>query len=137
MEDDEELQELRNERIRELMMKRSIDTKMTGDIIQANSSNFSEIINSSMPVLVDFYTTWCPPCAKMAPIIEALANDYAETFMFAKLNCDEEPSIARQFSVSSIPTFIFYVSGRPVQQVIGAVGRDPIEKIMKSILSGK
>ena len=53
MEDDEKLQELRNKRMRELMMKRSVDKKMTGDIIQANSSNFSEIINSSMPVLVD------------------------------------------------------------------------------------
>ena len=137
MDDDEELQKIRKKRMRELLMKRSVDVKMKGDIIQADSSNFNEIINSNMPVLVDFYTTWCPPCAKMAPIIEALATDYAESFMFAKLNCDEEPSIARQFSVSSIPTFIFYVSGRPVKQVIGAVGRDPIEKIMKSILSGK
>jgi thioredoxin 1 len=137
LDDDEELQELRKKRMAELMKtKRSVDVKMAGQIIQADSSNFNEIINSNVPVLVDFYTTWCPPCAKMAPIIETLAEDYTGKFVFGKLNCDEEPAIARQFHVSSIPTFIFFKNGSPVKQVIGAVGRDPIEKIMKSLLSG-
>jgi thioredoxin 1 len=136
LENDEELQELRKKRIAELMKtKRSVDEKMTGQVIQADSSNFNEIINSNMPVLVDFWASWCPPCKTMEPIIEALAKDYSG-FVFAKLNCDEEPAIARQFHVSSIPTFIFFKNGSPVKQVIGAVGRDPIEKIMKSLLSG-
>lgn len=137
MEDDEELQELRKKRMRELMKtKRSVDVKMTGQILTADSSNFNEIINSNMPVLVDFWASWCPPCKTMEPIIEALAKDYAGKFVFSKLNCDDEPAIARQFLVSSIPTFIFFKNGSPVKQVIGAVGRDPIEKIMKNLLSG-
>jgi len=137
MEDDEELQELRKKRMAELMKtKRSVGVKMAGQVIQVDSSNFDEIINSNMPVLVDFYANWCPPCKTMAPIIEALATDYSGRIVFSKLNCDEEPAIARQFSVSSIPTFIFFKNGSPVKQVIGAVGRDPIEKIMKSLLSG-
>lgn len=137
MEDDEELQELRKKRMAELMKtKGSVDAKMTGDVIKADSSNFNEIINSNMPVLVDFWASWCPPCKTMEPIIEALAKDYAGKFVFSKLNCDEEPAIARQFSVSAIPTFIFFKNGSPVKQAIGAVGRDPIEKIMKSLLSG-
>jgi thioredoxin 1 len=118
-------------------MKRSVNAKMTGEIIHANSGNFNEIISSNMPVLVDFFTFWCPPCKTMEPIIEALANDYAGKAKFAKINCDEEPMIARQFSVASIPTFIFFKEGKPVKQVIGAVGRDPIEKIIKSLLSAE
>ncbi|MFX1519123.1 MAG: thioredoxin, partial [Promethearchaeota archaeon] len=113
MDDDEELQKLREKRMKELMT-RSVNAKMTGDIIQVGSDNFNEIINSNMPVLVDFYANWCPPCKTMAPIIEALAVDYKGKFVFSKLNCDEEPTIARQFSVSSIPTFIFFKNGKPV-----------------------
>jgi thioredoxin 1 len=138
MEGDEELQELRKKRMRELM-KRSVEAKMPENvpvgIIPLDSGNFNEIINSNVPVLVDFYTVWCPPCETMKPIVETLAKDYAGKFVFAKLNCDEESSIARQFSVYSIPTFIFFREGKPVKQVVGAVGRDPIEKIIKSLIS--
>ena len=114
------------------MMKRK---KKTKGVTPLNSSNFEEFIkNASVPVIVDFWATWCMPCKIMAPVMEELADDYAEKAIFAKLNIDENLEVANRYNVMSIPLFIIFKQGRPVEKIIGAVGRGPLEEALKKQL---
>lgn len=75
-------------------------------------SNFTETISGSkLPVLVDIYTEWCPPCKKLAPIMEKLDEEYKEKVSFCKMNLDENPETGNDLSVNVIPTVILYVNG--------------------------
>lgn len=80
-----------------------------------------EVIKSNQPVLVDFWAPWCAPCRTVSPIIEKLANEYQGKFKFCKLNIDDNPKIAAEFHIISIPTILFFKDGRVEDTVIGAV----------------
>jgi thioredoxin 1 len=124
MSEDKELEKIRIKKRKE-MMKRKNKTK---GVTPLNSSNFEEFIkNASVPVIVDFWAAWCMPCKIMAPVMEELADDYAEKAIFAKLNIDENLEVANRYNVMSIPLFIIFKQGRPVEKIIGAVGRGPLE----------
>ncbi|MGN6714796.1 thioredoxin [Anaerocolumna jejuensis] len=92
-----------------------------------------EVLQSQVPVLVDFYADWCGPCKMMAPVIEEIAADYEGTVKVGKLNVDEAPNISSKYRVMSIPTLLFIKDGQVVDTVIGAVPKaqltDKIEKI--------
>jgi len=131
MPEDKELERIQIKKMKE-MMKRKKNTK---GVTPLNSSNFEEFIkNASVPVIVDFWAGWCMPCKIMAPVMEELADDYAEKIIFAKLNIDENLEVANRYNVMSIPLFIIFKQGRPVERIVGAVGRGPLEEALKKQL---
>ena len=93
-----------------------------------NSSNFEqEVINSSTPVLVDFWATWCGPCGMLAPVISQVAQKYAGKVKVGKVDVDEAPELAESFGVSSIPTLILFKDGQAVAQRVGGAPVGVIE----------
>ena len=96
-----------------------------------NDDNFQkEVIESSEPVLVDFWAAWCAPCRKLTPIIEELATAYKGRMIVGKLNVDEAASTAAQFGIKSIPTVILFKSGKVVEQVVGVQSKDAFQKLI-------
>jgi len=139
-EEDEELERIRRRKLREMMRRMAAgggeDIGKTGEVFTLNSSNFDQFIRSThLPVLVDFWADWCLPCLMMAPVIKELAKDYAGKAIFAKVNVDQNVDLASRFDIMSIPHFILFKDGRPVERVIGAVGRGPLEKLIRKYLT--
>ncbi|MBP9732135.1 MAG: thioredoxin [Candidatus Magasanikbacteria bacterium] len=96
-------------------------------------ANFQEeVLSSETPVLVDFWAPWCGPCQQMAPIIEELAHEYQDKgIKVGKLNVDENGTIANQYKVMSIPTFIVFKGGQVVDQVVGGVQKGRLEEVLE------
>ena len=133
MEKDKELERIRLRKLKELMDE-SKKTKVKGLTMLA-SSNFDRTLkDTNMPVLVDFWAGWCMPCIIMAPVIEELARDYAGKATFAKVNVDENPEISQRYNIMGIPHFIIFKDGKPVERIVGAVGRGPLENALKKHL---
>ncbi len=103
--------------------------------VKLTASNFDgEVLKSNVPVLVDFWATWCGPCRMVAPIIEELANAYDGKIKVGKVNVDEEGSLAAQYGIVSIPTIIIFVNGKPVDKLIGAHSMDDFEDMIEKYL---
>ncbi|MFC2061410.1 thioredoxin [Elusimicrobiota bacterium] len=99
--------------------------------IEVNDSNFNdEVINSDIPVLVDFWAEWCMPCKMLAPVIDEIAQEYEGRLKVCKLNVDKGVKTAGQYNVMSIPTLILLKNGEVVNEMVGALPKeDIIEKI--------
>jgi len=80
-----------------------------------------EVVQSDLPVLVDFWADWCAPCKMIAPIVEDLATEYDGKVKFAKLDVDSNPKVATTYGIRGIPTLLIFKNGSPVDQVVGAV----------------
>lgn len=88
--------------------------------IEVNDINFDQIVlQAKTPVLVDFWAAWCGPCRMVAPIVEELASEYEGRVSFAKLDVDQNPKIASQYGIMSIPTLLIFKNGAPVSNIIG------------------
>ncbi len=92
------------------------------------------VINSDIPVLVDFWAPWCGPCRRVAPLVEELAGEYAGRVGFVKVNTDENQSLAAKYGIMSIPTLLVFKGGRPVGQVVGAQPKSNIKKRLDEAL---
>ena len=94
--------------------------------IQVNKDNFQEVVlNSDKPVLVDFWASWCGPCRMVAPVLEEIANERSDVKV-CKINVDEEPELAAEFRIMSIPTLIVMKDGKIVNQSAGAKPKSQI-----------
>ena len=100
--------------------------------VKLNDANFKEeVLESDLPVLVDFWATWCPPCQIVAPVIEEIAKEYEGKLKVYKLNVDEGRTTAGEYGVMSIPTLIIFKGGQAVDKIIGAVPKTEIEAKIK------
>ncbi len=108
---------------------------MAGNVAEFTDANFeAEVLQSSTPVLVDFWAPWCGPCRMLAPSIEQLSTEYAGKVKVGKLNTDDNTDVAAKFGIRSIPTLLIFKDGQVVNQLVGALPKDKIaEQIDRSI----
>ena len=91
-----------------------------GNVVELSDQNFqTEVLQSSQPVLVDFWAPWCGPCRLIAPVVEQLADENAASLKVAKVNIDESPNIAASLGISSIPTIMIFKNGQVVDRFVG------------------
>jgi thioredoxin 1 len=103
--------------------------------VYVDSRSFDDmVLQSSKAVIVDFWAPWCAPCRMIAPHLEALAEEYGDSLVVAKLNTDENPDIAMRYQVSGIPTLMIFRGGEVVERIVGAVPPDFIKEKLSPFL---
>jgi len=108
---------------------------MADNVFEVTDSNFqAEVVESSDPVLVDFWAPWCGPCRMVAPVLEEIANE-RDNLRIAKLNVDENQQTAAQFQVISIPTMILFKNGEAAKKIIGAYPKKRLEAELEPALA--
>jgi thioredoxin 1 len=105
---------------------------ITMSVLNINQNNFNEIMSSDKPVLIDFWAPWCGPCRMQGPIVEQVSEEMGDDAVVAKLNVDENPEIASQFSVMSIPTLVIIKSGKVVEQKVGVTPKETLIKLLNA-----
>ena len=104
-------------------------------MVEFTQSNFkAEVEQSDLPVLVDFWATWCTPCLKLMPVIEELAQKYNGKMKFGKVNVEHAPQIAQKFGIRSIPTLLIFKNGKIMAQITGAQPKKNIEEKILEVI---
>src|SRR5881409_115526 len=108
---------------------------MSEKIVALTDETFSGSVNGSPePVLVDFWAPWCAPCRVVAPVLEALAEEYAGRLKIAKMNVDDNPRIPSSYRVTAIPTLLIFKGGQVVDSIVGAHPRNTIQSLIEKHL---
>ena len=102
--------------------------------MEITKDNFSEIVNSGKPVVIDFCSFWCGPCRRVAPVIEQLAQEYEGQAIVGKVDVEEQDELAMQFGIRNIPTVLFLKNGEVVDKVVGAMAKPAYEEKLKALL---
>ena len=101
--------------------------------VKVDKSNFqADVLNASVPVVVDFWAEWCGPCKMIAPALEDIATELGAKVKIAKLNIDENPELAAQFGVRSIPTLMLFKNGEPASVQVGAAAKSKLVDWIKN-----
>jgi len=111
-------------------------TENSDNLIHVTDDDFEmAVLQSSVPVIVDFWAPWCAPCRMVAPILEDIAKDYAGKVVVAKVNTDENPNWAIRYGVRGIPTMLFIKNGQEVDRQVGAVPKQMITNKLTAVLA--
>jgi len=127
--DDPEIEKIKQKKLEE-MIRQQNKLQSQPEIINLDSTNFTQIVSSDKPTLVDFWADWCGPCKMMHPVFESLSKKYPK-IKFARVNVDQNQNISMKFAVQSIPMFIMFKSGQIIDKMVGAVGAPGIHMICK------
>ena len=108
---------------------------MSGNTVEFKEISFKEdVLDSNKPVLVDFWAEWCGPCKMLTPTIDEIATEYIDTAVVGKLNVDENPNIAAEYGIRSIPSLLFFKDGKVQKQIMGAVAKSDIANALDDII---
>jgi len=109
---------------------------MDQQVMHFEDSTFnSQVLQSTQPVLVDFWAEWCMPCRFVAPVVEAIAKEYAGKVKVGKLDVDANPETASRYGINSIPTLLVFKNGKVAGSVVGAVPKEKIQQLLNKNLS--
>jgi thioredoxin 1 len=104
--------------------------------VEINEANFeATVLKSNIPILVDFWATWCRPCMMVSPIVDELAEEYNGKIAFAKVNVDQNQQVAAKYGVMSIPNLIIFKAGKPAFQVVGFKPKAELKKTLDNALA--
>ena len=110
-------------------------THASGSVREVTEATFDEqVLGSDVPVVVDFWAEWCPPCHALAPVLAQIADDHADELSILALDVDAHPEVARRFEVMSFPTLLVFDRGQLVQRLIGARGRNHLLADLADVL---
>jgi thioredoxin 1 len=119
------------------MHQLSNETHHDGSTVRLTEGNFERLSSGDKPLFVDFWATWCGPCRIMDPIVDKLAAKYSDRVVFGKVNVDEEMNISSRYQVFSIPTFMVFKRGEPMDAVIGTMGEAFLEQFLRKAMDGR
>jgi thioredoxin 1 len=130
--EDEELKIINEKRMKKLqqILNEKELMKNIKDPLNLDDSSFFQTISKFPLLLVDFWAPWCGPCRMMSPLIDQVGKEYMGKLVVGKVNVDENPTISRQFGISSIPTLILFKKGQAVNKIIGSVSKNKIDEMV-------
>jgi thioredoxin 1 len=102
--------------------------------VQITSENFESLKNGQLPLVVDFWATWCGPCRMIAPVIAELAKEYDGRITVGKCDVEENEDLAMEYGIRNIPTILFFKGGQMVDKLVGAVNKAKLDEKFQSIL---
>lgn len=103
-------------------------------VVELTSDNVEEFLKQDKALVLYFWAVWCGPCKVLAPVIEALSDDYEEKVVMGKVDIDNERKLTEQYSIRSVPTTLFIIDGRVVEQMVGSVTKSTFERKLQMFL---